>query len=65
MARGPLTFKERDLKAAVNAIKKAGENVTRVKIEKDGSIVIDVADTNILGCEPSPPKRNRPMDKLR
>jgi len=65
MARGPLTFKERDLKAAVNAVKKAGENVARVKIEKDGSIVIDVGPPNILGCEPSPPKRNRPMDKLR
>jgi hypothetical protein len=63
MARGPLTFKERDLKAAVNAIKKAGENVTRVKIEKDGSIVIDVADTNIVaGRKPS--RRNNPLDAL-
>lgn len=40
MARGPLTFKQRDLTAAVKAVRLAGCEVARVEIGKDGKIVV-------------------------
>jgi hypothetical protein len=40
MARAPTRFTERDVKAAVRAVRAAGERVERVEISKDGRIVI-------------------------
>jgi hypothetical protein len=40
MARGPSTFKERDVRAAVRAVKAAGIEVARVEVDTDGKIVI-------------------------
>lgn len=41
MARAPLTFRERDLKAAIRAVRKAGETGPfRVEIENDGRLVV-------------------------
>lgn len=40
MGRGPATFKQRDVKAAVKAVAGAGCNVIRVEIDKNGKIVI-------------------------
>jgi hypothetical protein len=54
MARGPTTFRQRDVAAAIKAAKSAGIEVARVEIGKDGKIVIvtgkpeqpPVGDTN-------------------
>ncbi len=43
--RGPCTFKQRDLTAAVKAIAKAGVEVTGVRIAPDGNIVVSVGKT--------------------
>ncbi len=40
MGRGPCTFKERDVSRAVKAVRKAGIDVARVEIDKDGKIVV-------------------------
>jgi hypothetical protein len=40
MSRGPATFRQRDLTAAVKAMRAAGCEVARVEIGKDGKIVV-------------------------
>ena len=50
MARGKLAFRERDLTRAVKAAKKAGVEVARVKIDRDGTIVIEAGKP----VEPAP-----------
>ena len=40
--RGPCTFKQRDLTAAVKAVAKAGVEITGVRIAPDGNIVVSV-----------------------
>jgi hypothetical protein len=40
MGRGPCTFKERDVSRAVKAVRKAGMDVARVEIDRDGKIVV-------------------------
>jgi hypothetical protein len=40
MSRGPLTFKQRDVAAAIRAAVQAGQRVDRVEIRRDGSIVV-------------------------
>jgi hypothetical protein len=40
MSRGPATFRQRDLTAAVKAVLAAGCEVARVEIDKDGKIVV-------------------------
>jgi hypothetical protein len=40
MARGPSIFKQRDVTAAVKAMRAAGCDVARVEIGKDGKIVV-------------------------
>lgn len=42
MARAALTFRERDVKAAIRAVRAAGETVAGVEIAKDGRIRIIV-----------------------
>jgi hypothetical protein len=38
MARGPLTFKQRDITRVLKAAVAAGHKVTRVEIAKDGNL---------------------------
>jgi hypothetical protein len=40
MAHGPLTFKKRDVEAAIKAARDAGCEVQRIEIDRDGKIVI-------------------------
>jgi len=40
MARGPCTFKETDVTRALRATVKAGLDVQRCEIDKDGKIVV-------------------------
>jgi len=40
MSRGPVTFKQRDLAAAIRAAVQAGQQVDRIEIRRDGSIVV-------------------------
>jgi hypothetical protein len=40
VSRGPCTFRQRDLAAAVKAVVAAGCEVARVEVGKDGKIVV-------------------------
>jgi hypothetical protein len=40
MARRPLTFRQRDVVAVVKAVERAGHQVGRVEVDKDGKIVV-------------------------
>jgi hypothetical protein len=40
MTHGQLTFRQRDLKAAIKAVEAAGHAVARVEIGRDGRIVV-------------------------
>ena len=40
MPRAPLTFKQRDVAAAIRAAVQAGQQVDRIEIRRDGSIVV-------------------------
>ena len=48
--RGPCTFTQRDVTAAVRAVIKARLEVTGIKIAPDGNILVSVG----RGSEPSP-----------
>lgn len=43
MSRGPQTFRQRDLCAAIKAAKAAGCEVARIEVGKDGRIVVILA----------------------
>lgn len=58
MSRGPATFKQRDVKAALKAAIAAGVNVDRVEIDKTGRIVIVASKP-----DQSPPLRNGAWDQ--
>lgn len=40
MSRGPATFRQRDMTAAVRAVKAAGIGIARVEVDRDGKIVV-------------------------
>jgi len=44
MSKSPSTFRQRDMTAAVKAVRKAGCIVSRVTVDKDGRIVVETAD---------------------
>jgi hypothetical protein len=58
MSHGTLTFRQRDIRAAIKAVEATGHAVARVEIERDGRIVLvlvrsgdDVALSNDDGGE--------------
>jgi hypothetical protein len=50
MSRGPQTFRQRDVAAAIKAAVQAGQQVHRVEITREGRIVLILAN----GKEPPP-----------
>ena len=40
MSRGPTTFRQRDVTAAIKAAKAAGLDVARIEVDKAGKIVV-------------------------
>lgn len=52
MARGPSTFKQRDVTAACKAVIAAGFEVARVKVGKDGSIEIATGKAETISEKP-------------
>lgn len=40
MSRGPSTFRQRDVTAAIKAVVAAGVEVARVEVDKNGKIVV-------------------------
>jgi hypothetical protein len=53
MSRGPVTFRARDVTAAVKAVTAAGYVVVRVEVDKAGRIVV-VTNQEIAGEPPEP-----------
>ena len=51
MARTPSAFKQRNLTAAVKAMVAAGQKVARVEVDKDGRIVMTVADSETASAK--------------
>jgi hypothetical protein len=45
MARGPCTFKQRDLTRALVAIRRAGIAISRVEVTNDGTISVVTGET--------------------
>ena len=54
MARMRLTFRERDVTAAIRAVEKAGHKVARVSISQDGGIVVELAPPVGSATAPAP-----------
>ena len=46
MPRGPSTFRQRDVTAAVKAVEAAGHKIARVGIGRDGRIIVFPARTD-------------------
>lgn len=59
MKRGPATFKQRDVTAAIRAAEAAGKRIARIEIGKDGTIVIIPHES----AEPHPAEAN-PWDEM-
>lgn len=53
MSRGPTTFRQRDVSAAIKAARDAGCEVYRVEIGKDGKISI-VTSRELIATSPEP-----------
>jgi hypothetical protein len=58
MTRGPLKFKETDVKRVVKSTREAGLEVTRVEVTKTGSIVVHVCK-----ADEQQPEIGNPFDK--
>jgi hypothetical protein len=50
MARGPTTFRQRDMAAAIRAARAAGCEVARVEVDRTGKIII----TTVAGTAKEP-----------
>ena len=53
MARGPQTFRQRDLCAAIKAVVAAGREVARIEIDKTGQIIVILANGKEHAAEKS------------
>lgn len=64
MPRDRLTFRQRDLTAAIKAVERAGHKAYRVTIGNDGSICVELTPpgTNQTAPAPEPNPFNRVFD---
>lgn len=62
MARVRLTFRQRDVTAAIKAAEAAGHTVARVEISKEGSIIVELAPP--AGSKTTPDLARNPFDKV-
>lgn len=60
MSRGPSTFRQNDLTRAIRGARKAGVNVTRAEIGKDGTIILVVGKSDHVSSSPE----STPDDEL-
>lgn len=60
MARVKLTFRQRDVTAAIKAVERAGHTVYRVKIGQDGSIDMELVPS--VGSGTAPGLEQNPWD---
>ena len=54
MTRARLTFRERDVTAAIRAVERAGHKVALVSINQDGSIVVELTPPVGNATAPAP-----------
>jgi hypothetical protein len=62
MARGPSTFKQRDVTRALKATVAAGIEVAKVEIATDGTIIVVAASAPVIACNSA--KGDNPWDKV-
>ncbi|HEY1301445.1 MAG TPA: hypothetical protein VGF07_13175 [Stellaceae bacterium] len=62
MPRERLTFRQRDITAAIKAVERAGHTVARVSISPDGNIVAELAPS-LVPLDAAEPEAN-PWDDL-
>lgn len=62
MSRGPQTFRQRDVTAAIKAIERAGHKVAKVEIGKDGCIIVVLVPP--VGSETTPETEPNPWDRV-
>jgi hypothetical protein len=55
VARVKLTFRQRDVTAAIKAVERAGHSVARVSIGQDGSIIVELAPPSANETAPAEP----------
>lgn len=61
MSKGPPTFRQRDVSAAMKAARDAGFGVRRVEITRDGKIVIVTGEPELAEADDAAPVN--PWDK--
>jgi hypothetical protein len=54
MPRDRLTFRQRDVAAAIRAVEQTGNKVARVSIGQDGSIIVELAPASGNQSAPVP-----------
>jgi hypothetical protein len=57
-AHGPLTYRQRDLEAAMRAAKRSGFALREIYIDRDGKIVLVAADQPKAAADPDAPEPN-------
>jgi hypothetical protein len=62
MARDRLTFRQRDITAAIKAVERAGHKVAKVEIGQDGRIRLELVPP--VGNETAPAPVLNPWDKV-
>jgi hypothetical protein len=62
MSRDRLTFRQRDVTAAIKAVEAAGRKIARVLISREGDIVMELAPP--AGNETAPEPEPNPWDEL-
>jgi hypothetical protein len=64
VARVQLTFRQRDVTAAIKAVERAGHSVARVSISKEGSIIVELAPPAASETAPDPEHDPNPWDEV-